>query len=454
MNFGTGVSKGRQTQLLLKTTPTSHIWIACMSTKPSSRRSRQGAGTRRSAAPGRAETGEELARLQATALLYYEQTRSQAARIRELEEALAGTELTLEQVRAGTGLKQEIADVRKSLAAKDELVSRLRSALVAKERARFDLELKLRSLLERGTVTIEVRSSATRAHEGTEPAQVSTASGLSKGPSLAAGSALRDSKCLDYRSMLTQLAASGPTLSPRYPGLAAPTKGFVFILTYPRSGDLVLQEMLNDIPGYCIRGELGGALEPIANAWGETVVAGQSSDKDDLEVASLNFGWVIADSFVTDVLAPPQNVKVAGFRTNTVHTDLESFWRQAAFLYSNFPNARLLFNMRNNERVARSGPWARQPRKDALRKLQRMDAFFKEFTQAYPERCLCVNYDDYASSQEERNRIFKFLGEAEFLNLVHEPDARKKMKGSADAIRRPFGKGECSWESWLSRYRW
>jgi len=400
-----------------------------MSTKPRARRARHNTGMQDSAAPSRAESGEELARLQATALLYFEQCRSQTARLRTLEDALAQAELSLEQAKAGNELKQQIAQIQKSLATKDELISKLRSALVAKEGARFDLELKLRSLLERGTVAIEVRSNTKTANHGTEPANVSSpqepAGRLSDGIAFATGSTLRESKCFDYRSMLTQLATSGKPSSPRYPGLAAPTKGFLFVLTYPRSGDLVLQKMLNDIPGYCIRGELGGALEPIAKAWGETVIAGQRSDKDDLEVANLNLGWSIADTFVTDVLVPPPNIKVAGFRSNTVHADIESFWRQAAFLYSSFPNARLLFNMRNNERVARSGPWARQPRKEVLRKLRNMDVFFNEFSNAYPERCLCIRYDDYTSSQEARNRIFEFLGEAEILKRHHDPIARK-----------------------------
>ena len=52
----------------------------------------------------------------------------------------------------------------------------------------------------------------------------------------------------------------------RFPDLNAVSEGFVFVVTYGRSGSTLLQNVLNTIPGYCIRGENANTLAHLAKA--------------------------------------------------------------------------------------------------------------------------------------------------------------------------------------------
>ncbi|PZQ10781.1 MAG: hypothetical protein DI565_19580 [Ancylobacter novellus] len=356
---------------------------------------------------------EELARLEASALFYFQRSEAQNARIEDLEKALRRFQDEGVRSEKLAELDEKLSRATSSLALSAKLVAKLKSALVAKEQVRFDLETKLRSVLSGGRVAVQLRSSrAPRAEATGEDEQPAP----SVRTSVAAPSgSLYGASILSYRSMLTRHMAGTSALireeAAPYAALKAPSKGFLFVLTYPRSGDLVLQKMLNSIPGYCIRGELGGAVRPLSRAWAETVSRGTRGDKDDLEVASLAFGWDVANEFVAHLLAPPESARVVGFRSNEIYDDIESFWNLTSFLYTTFPHARIIFNTRNAERVSRSGPWARQPQDKVLQTLRNMDGFFDDFARSYPERSLCVKYDDYTTSSPALKRLYDFLGE-------------------------------------------
>ena len=359
---------------------------------------------------------EELARLEASALGYYEQVETQNLHIQELQESLKRIEESTFPAERMSGLNQDLENANLANAEKDRHISELKSALVAKEQMRFDLELKLRALLSRGEVSIKVQSSAsgTGGADGRAVTASDTA-GAAEILAEAPATSLHGVRCLEYRSMLTRLrlgrrdtGEKGQTKALPYPRLGAPSKGYVFIVTYPRSGDLVLQRMLNTLPGYCIRGELGGPLKPLSGAWAETVISGWQTDKDDFELASLLFGWKLADAFVTNVLKLPDDVRVAGFRSNEIYQDIGEFWNMMSFLYTNFPNSRIVFNTRDAQKVSRSGPWTQRPQDEVLRTLETMDRFFEEFAQSYPERSICVRYSDYMTDPK---RLSEFLGE-------------------------------------------
>lgn len=52
----------------------------------------------------------------------------------------------------------------------------------------------------------------------------------------------------------------------RYPHLYMPKEGYVFIITYGRSGSTLTQNLLNSLPGYCIRGENSNLLYFLSKA--------------------------------------------------------------------------------------------------------------------------------------------------------------------------------------------
>lgn len=354
---------------------------------------------------------EEMARLEATAMLYHRRATEQADRILELEASISRLEDEGVKSQKVEKLSEKLSDALSSLAQRDALLDKLKSALVAKEKVRFELETKLRSILARGDISVQIRSGTP------EPRPDVTSDLLSDAhqPAKHRTSTLQSVPLVNSRAMLTDhVVRSSRTLSgavPAYPALSFPSKGFLFVMTYPRSGDLVLQKMLNTLPGYCIRGELGAALRPISRLWAETVEYGWRTANAASDLASVDFGWQIADGFVANALSPPDGIRVAGFRNNEVFSEAEDFWDVASFLYANFPDARIIFNKRNAERVSRIGPWAQQPQDEVVKKLKRMNGFFNDFVRAYPERATCVTYEEYIHLNTLPERLYEFLGE-------------------------------------------
>ena len=108
---------------------------------------------------------------------------------------------------------------------------------------------------------------------------------------------------------------------------AAP-EGYVFIVTYGRSGSTLVQKILNSIPGYCVRGENNNGLFYIYQVWREMTQARaivalrrqkrQSESDHPWYGAELiepdAFGHALRRTFVDEVLRPPKGTRVAGFK--------------------------------------------------------------------------------------------------------------------------------------------
>lgn len=209
----------------------------------------------------------------------------------------------------------------------------------------------------------------------------------------------------------------------RFPHLNMYEDGFVFIVTYGRSGSTLLQNILNSIPGYCIRGENHNMLPHLAQSWRAATQAVENilpdGTPDDPSqpwygVGNINpevYGKTLANLFVRDVLCPPEGSRVAGFKEIRFHATEPMFWQSLDFITRFFPKTRLIFNTRNHEDVSHSGWWKTWDQSKVFAHLEKAEDLFERALQRYPKRAFAVKFEDYADKPEAFAPLFEFLEE-------------------------------------------
>ena len=206
---------------------------------------------------------------------------------------------------------------------------------------------------------------------------------------------------------------------------AMPSEGFVFIVTYGRSGSTMVQNLVNSIPGYEIRGENNNALLPLATSYraildAETMAEmrrrQQPSDQTHPWFGAEKafpkpYGRQLAQAFVKTVLKPSPGTRVSGFKEIRFHSDPEKFDIGLDFITEFFDNAKFIFNTRDHDAVSRSGWWARQRPEQVKSVLQRAEALYDAYIAREPDRAIRIHYDDYTGRPEAMKPLFEFLGE-------------------------------------------
>jgi len=210
-------------------------------------------------------------------------------------------------------------------------------------------------------------------------------------------------------------------------------EGFVFLVTYGRSGSTMLQNVLNGIPGYLIRGENDNILYHMAKAWmvarsspeivvrREALKAGTRPDPryglqidpwfgaEGIQPGEL--GRELAQVFTRCVLRPTPGTRVTGFKEIRFHhagADLEAY---LDFLLFFFPNCKLVFNTRDLGAVAKSGWWVNYSHDDFMAEVGTADRRFRDYARAHPRRTILMHYDDYRGKAEAFRPLFDFLEE-------------------------------------------
>lgn len=200
---------------------------------------------------------------------------------------------------------------------------------------------------------------------------------------------------------------------------------FVFVVTYGRSGSTLIQNLLNSIDGYCIRGENANPLGSLAMAWraieGSTNVRnmarnGIATGPDHPwygaeNIAPKRFAQRLAQVFVSEILAPPQGTRVTGFKEIRWANDTRQFFPTLNFARTVFPHARFVFNTRNHDEVARSGWWADQPEDAVKARLAQAETLFKQFQNSHPGLCVHLHYNDYTADHGALKPLFDLLEE-------------------------------------------
>lgn len=203
-----------------------------------------------------------------------------------------------------------------------------------------------------------------------------------------------------------------------------PSDGYVFIVTYGRSGSTLLQHMLNAIDGFQIRGENNNTLFPLFQAYdalqnskqlramrrtqkvtgpAQPWYGGECTDP-------ATFGADLARSFARSVLRPSPQTKVSGFKEIRIIPDEMQFQDYMDFLLAFFPKARIIFNTRNLDDVARSSWWAEEEPARVIRMLDNIERAFHHYHKDQRARSHIIRYDDYVADHSALDPLFTFLG--------------------------------------------
>lgn len=199
----------------------------------------------------------------------------------------------------------------------------------------------------------------------------------------------------------------------------------VFIITYGRSGSTLLQNMLNALPGYTLRGENANLLAPLVRAWHDLRQSPQAASMRARGVPSgphqpwfgyeaveaEQLGRELAAVFLRQVLRPEPGCRAAGFKEIRWHEDPALFPPMLEFLSRYLPDAHFIFNTRDHAEVCRSGWWKTMPRAAVLAQLEAAETLYRGWQAAHPDRSLALHYNDYARDPEAWRPLFAFLGE-------------------------------------------
>lgn len=224
----------------------------------------------------------------------------------------------------------------------------------------------------------------------------------------------------------------------RYPHLYMPKEGYVFIITYGRSGSTLTQNLLNSLPGYCIRGENSNLLYFLSKAADLCKYQGNfvlrrsqlqlpfeerkqglksvlGSPRDPWYGAELtnpeHFACSLYDTFCREILHLDERVRVGGFKEIRYHHHPEFFYKYLDMMKNIFPNCRFIFQTRNSDQVAKSSWWKKMDPSAVKKILMNSEKMFKHYSTTR-DNCHFIRYENYQSNPEETlEKLFEFLGE-------------------------------------------
>ena len=214
--------------------------------------------------------------------------------------------------------------------------------------------------------------------------------------------------------------------------LHRPSEGFVFVVTYGRSGSTVLQNLLNAIPGYCIRGENGNAAYHLCRvidelqrqdnilmrreqAMGKGSFVGDLGKPTDPWYGAENinvdrFAKSLFNGFCKEILTIPPQIRVAGFKEILYIHDLTFLPTQLEIMQTYFPRAKIVFLTRDHAQVANSSWWKNEDQVALLNQLNWADQVFKDYAESHAD-CFRLDYSVYAGGSGALVSLFDFLEE-------------------------------------------
>ncbi len=200
-----------------------------------------------------------------------------------------------------------------------------------------------------------------------------------------------------------------------------PSEGFVFLVTYGRSGSTLLQTVLQSIDGYFIRGENNNVLLPIYRAYKRIHTARYKhglKEKEPIrpwygsdEFSPATFGEKLTGLFLEEVIRAPRGQRVVGFKEIRFHEADEDFEGLLDFMNRFMAPAKFIFNKRNWEDVAKSAWWATMDPDKVRNIVETCDGLYRAYQDAHPDQCITLQYEDYKGRPEALRPLFDFLGE-------------------------------------------
>ncbi len=235
------------------------------------------------------------------------------------------------------------------------------------------------------------------------------------------------------RGLLARLGSRNvdPGKSP-LSGKARNDLGYLFIVTYGRSGSTLLQGIMNSNPGYLIRGENNSAVYAL-HRFHKLAQGGRQEHQRPQPLTSRHPFFGI-DGYPSElaikqlralaldtILRPEPDTRVAGFKE--IRWDKPDLDLYIAFLQQVFPGCRFIINTRDHDEVLRSKWWAK--RADGPQLLRKREARLLRLTEWLGEDSIHVHYNDYVSAPERLRPVFTWLGEPFDLDAVKQTLAQR-----------------------------
>ncbi len=202
--------------------------------------------------------------------------------------------------------------------------------------------------------------------------------------------------------------------------------GYLFVMTYGRSGSTLLQGILNSIPGYLIRGENRQVLIHVyrfhRTAVKQRALHRRGQRQRDEPVGGLTptKSWYGMDNFgvraslrdarrlaLDTLLRPQPDTRVTGFKE--IRWTSDDVGEYVAWLRKVFPGARFVVNTRDLHAVARSKWWAETP--DAYDHLRDREERLLRLAEELGDAAFHVHYDDYVDNPRALKPLLDWLGE-------------------------------------------
>lgn len=207
------------------------------------------------------------------------------------------------------------------------------------------------------------------------------------------------------------------SLMSSYPDL----KGFLFIVTYGRSGSTLLMNLLSTLPGSVIRGEnyntmgqLFEAVRTVRRTKAKWADAGRDPSHPWYGAPDMHperFADEMNATFVKHVLNPPKNARWIGFKEIRYVAMGEQWTGILDFMRNKFPNSHIVMNTRDQEKVLNSAWWKRHDPAKVRQMVTRMDADFANYNAKFPDCTSLVRFEDYSSDPLALKPVFDALGE-------------------------------------------
>ena len=196
--------------------------------------------------------------------------------------------------------------------------------------------------------------------------------------------------------------------------------GYLFVVTYGRSGSTLVAGLLNALPGYLIRGENRDAVHHLFRYHQTLLTESGRASQTKLRMKTNPFFGIgdfppersiaaIRALVLQTVLRPKPDTRVVGFKEiRWYHDDLEEY---VAWLREVFPGARFVVNTRDHDDVLRSKWWGKGDVEANAEDLARIEGRILALADQLGDAAYRIHYDDYVADPAVLRGLYAWLGE-------------------------------------------
>jgi hypothetical protein len=194
---------------------------------------------------------------------------------------------------------------------------------------------------------------------------------------------------------------------------------FIMVVTYARSGSTLIQNLINSIDGFKIRGENHNALFYLYKSYKAILYSKQHAKNKTPQ----DWPFYLAEkydenqffednvnSFINNIIKPNAMENNIGFK-EVKYTDFgDDLVPFLVLLNETIPNLKIVFNFRDHESVANSAFQRKVPKNDLLKKLELFEKQAITFNNKYPKSSVVLSYEQYVANADGFEKLFEFLG--------------------------------------------